>query len=327
MPHTASKAGPGLGRARPWLLASLCLAWLCLIALPARAAGPDLAQLLAYDASAPLQLRVLKREHRAGVLIEDVTYDSVAGAAPVTATLVRPTHLNAPFAGIVWGHWFEPAAANSNRSQFVREAASLARLGVVSVLPDTLWANLQWFDTRSWRNDFAHTLNQAKDFRRALDVLLAQNGVDPHRIGFVGHDFSAMHGALIAAVETRVKAYVLIAGTARWADWYLFGAADGVPQGGELAAYLAQLAQIDPVLTMVDNKAGVMFQFGEDDFFTPRANFTGFYAASAIKTSRIATYASRHPMDAPIIRVDRQVWLGEQLGLPLRHRDSEESED
>jgi pimeloyl-ACP methyl ester carboxylesterase len=161
-------------------------------------------------------------------------------------------------------------------------------------------------------------VQQAKDFRRTLDVLLAQSGVDAQRVAFVGHDFSAMHGALVAGVEKRVKAYVLIAGTSRWADWYLFGAADGVPQGNELTAYREQLALIDPIAALPRNKAPLMFQFGESDFYTPRANFTAFYSAGAATTTRITTYASEHPMDVMPIRLDRDLWLAEQLGLPAR---------
>ena len=300
------------------LRALLAVGVLALVgAMPAL--GADLNQLLAYDAAAPLDIRVVKREHRNGAWVEDISFSSASGGPRIKAYLVRPTRVNAPHAGVVFGHWYayEP---NSNRTQFLNEATALARLGVVSVLPDALWSSPAWFPGRSWRDDFRSTVGQAKDFRRAFDVLLAQGGVDPKRIGFVAHDFSAMHAALISAVDTRIKAAVLIAGTARWADWYLYGAADGVPTGDALTAYLAELAQIDPLTTVGLSHARLMFQFGEQDFFTPRDNFISFYRASP-PTSRIVTYASDHAMTAPVIRLDRWVWLGEQLGLPSSHHD------
>lgn len=304
--------------------------WLFALML-AVAAGPARAQtlesLLAYDPALPLQVQVLHREHRRGAWIEDIRFRGADGVRPVLATVVRPTQVNGPYAGIVWGHWYEPAASNSNRSQFVDEAAALARRGVVSVMPDTLWSDLDWFFVRSWRDDFSSTVEQARDFRRTIDVLLAQSGVDPARVAFVGHDFSGMHAALISAVESRVKAYVIIGAVARWSDWFLFGAADGVPQGAELDAYLSQLAVIDPIRTIALQSAPVMFQFGEDDFFTPRDNFIAFYAAGAPKTTRITSYETDHPLDLPIVRHDRDHWLAEQLGLdgaapPHRHQRS-----
>lgn len=298
-------------------LISACCLLIAFMLMPMASRAADLDSLLAYDAALPLHLEVHKREYRHGAWVEDISYAGAGGNGTVLATLVRPIFVNAPYAGVVWGHWFEPAASNSNRSQFVREAAALSRLGVVSLMPDARWSDLSWFDKRSWRDDFASTVQQAKDFRRTLDVLLAQSGVDAQRVAFVGHDFSAMHGALVAAVDKRVKAYVLIAGTARWADWYLFGAADGVPQGSELTAYVEQLALIDPIAVLPRNKAPLMFQFGESDFYTPRANFTAFYSAGAVTTTRIATYASKHPMDVSPIRLDRDLWLAEQLALPV----------
>jgi dienelactone hydrolase len=309
--------GSSLGACRRWRL-RLALAWVTALALlfgtASAFAAADLSALLAYDSAAPLNLKVFGREHRPGVLIEDVQYDSASGAAPIRAYLVRPAWRHGPYAGVLFGHWYD-YAPNSNRTEFLSEAIAFARQGVVSVLPNMLWSSQQWFPQRSWKDDFASTVGQAKDMRRSLDLLLAQSGVDPNRIAVVGHDFSAMHAALVAAVETRIKAYVLIAGTTRWANWYLYGAADGVPTGAALAAYLAELAPVDPVNTVGHTNAQVMFQFGEQDFFTPRDNFMRFYRASS-KASRIATYASEHPMTASPIRLDRRLWLSEQLELP-----------
>jgi hypothetical protein len=188
--HTTSSRTPArllaVWRAMCRGLLALCLA------APAHAGKPELAQLLAYDHQAPLGLQLISRKPQSGVLIDDVAYDSAAGLGRTMATLVRPAEHGGPHAGIVWGHWFEPAAVNSNRSQFLREAAALARLGVVSLLPATLWSEPAWFDKRNWRQDFAQTIAQARDFRRALGVLLAQADVDAQRVAFVGHDFSAL---------------------------------------------------------------------------------------------------------------------------------------
>jgi len=108
---------------------------------------------------------------------------------------------------------------------------------------------------------------------------------------------------------------VLIAGTARFADWYLFGSASGVPTGEALESYRAQLARIEPVNVIGRTKAALFFQLGEQDRFTPREDFIALYMA-APGTKRIATYPSEHPMSAEIIRLDRSAWLAEQLGLP-----------
>jgi len=62
------------------------------------------------------------------------------------------------------------------------------------------------------------------DLRRAVDVVLSRPGVDPKRIGFVGHSFGATWGGVLAGVEKRIKAYVLMAGLPDIADFNKSGA-------------------------------------------------------------------------------------------------------
>ena len=286
---------------------------------PAPAAGQtdanmtnDLARLLAYDASAPLNLKVVGTERRDGAVVEDVTFEGVGEM--IQAYVVRPEAGPGPFAGVLFVHWFEPPHPTSNRTQFLEEARALARRGTVSVLPSTFWSDPERYKARRWQTDFDNSVAQAKNLRRALDVLVSRPGVDAARVALVGHDYGAMFGALIAAVETRPKAYALIAGTSRFADWYLFGSSTGVPQGEELTRFRERLSAIDPVTALGRAKGSFFLQFGEDDKYTPRDNFLAFYAA-APAPKRIATYASGHPMTADIIRHDRTVWLAEQLGL------------
>ena len=272
----------------------------------------DLAQLLAYDTAAPLNLKVVGTERRDGAVVEDVTFEGVGET--IQAYVVRPEAGAGPFAGVLFVHWFEPPHPTSNRTQFLDEARALARRGVVSVLPATFWSDPERYKARRWQTDFDNSVTQAKNLRRALDVLASRPGVDASRLALVGHDYGAMFGALIAAVETRPKAYVLIAGTSRFPDWYLFGSSTGVPAGEDLTRFRERLALIDPVTALARAKGSFFLQFGEDDKYTPRDNFITFYNA-APAPKRIATYPSGHAMTADIIRHDRTVWLAEQLGL------------
>lgn len=274
----------------------------------------ELPKLLAYE-SKPLDVKVVGVEKKGDVRVEDITFGSVAGNPPVQAYVVRPESGAGPFAGVLFVHWFAPPDPTSNRTQFLKEAEDLARRGTVSLLVSTFWSSKERYDERKWQTDFQNSINQAKDLRRALDVLLAQPGVDPKRIGYVGHDYGAMFGALVAAVDTRAKAHVHIAGTARFADWYGFGSSTGVPKGADLEGFRAQLAPIEPVNAIGKAKASFFFQWGEKDFFTPRKDFIDVYMA-APEPKRIATYPSEHEMHESMIREDRTAWLAEQLGLP-----------
>jgi len=288
------------------------LLFMLLAAAPAPA---QLDQLLAYDSGKPPEVKAVGTERRAGVRIDDVTFASVAGGEPVQAYVVRPEGGSGPFAGVLFVHWYAPKHPNSNRTQFLKEAEDLARKGTVSLLVSTFWSDPARYRARRWEDDYQNSLNQAKELRRALDVLAAQPGVDPQRIAVVGHDYGAMFGSLVVASDPRPKAFVSIAGASRWTDWYLFGSATGVPAGEALETYKAQLTRIDPIEVIGKTRAATFFQFGETDRFTPREGFVALYMA-APGTKRIATYPSDHPMDAEIIRLDRSTWLADQLGLP-----------
>jgi dienelactone hydrolase len=297
------------------LLFALCAASVARAqtAAPSPAPAP-LEQLLAYDAASPLDVKVVGKEQRDGVIIEDVTFASVAGGKPVEAYVVRPTAEAGPFAAVLFVHWFAPPEPTSNRTQYLDEATALARRGTVSLLVSTFWSDPARYRARRWQDDFQNSVNQAKELRRALDVLLSRPGVDAGRVALVGHDYGAMFGALVGAVDARPKAYVLIAGAGRFSDWYLFGSSTGTPEGEARERFRAQLARIDPVSVVGRLKADLFFQYGESDRYTPREDFVALYMA-APAPKRIATYPSGHAMSADIIRHDRNAWLAERLGL------------
>ncbi|HEU5087094.1 MAG TPA: hypothetical protein VFT99_06600 [Roseiflexaceae bacterium] len=257
------------------------------------------------------------RLEQGDVLIEDIVFDS-GEQGPTEAFLVRPAARGEePYAGILFVHWYEPHAQNSNRTQFLDEAIELARHGTVCLLVSTMWSDVEWFGKRKSADDYQATVRQTEALRRAVDVLIAQPGVDPERIAYVGHDFGAMFGATLAATERRIHAYVLIGGAARYTDWYLFGAADGLPSGGALEAYRAALAPLDPVEALRQASGHFLLQFGDFDPYTPRENYMAFYRATPSPVQYIV-YPTDHALDAPIVREDRMAWLETQLGFAER---------
>lgn len=265
-----------------------------------------------YNQNAPLNIREVGSETRGRVLIRDITFTSPGTEAPISAYLIAPSTSTTDCAGILYVHWYEPHSPTSNRTQFIDEAVKMAEKGVVSLLVSTLWSDPKWFNIRQQAGDYQDAINQVVAFRRALDVLLAQAGVNPQRVAYVGHDFGAMYGAVMAAVETRVQSYVLIAGTPEFYDWFVF---NNQLDGEALASYQAQIGAIDPVKMLATAKnTSIFFQFGEEDGYTPRDKIIAFYLG-APEPKRLATYHSGHEMEHAIIQHDRIEWLIEQLHL------------
>jgi dienelactone hydrolase len=305
------------GLARLLKLPSFSLHFIVTAAIPgAAAAAPDLDSLMAYDAAHLSDVKVAATQREGAVEVLDVEFDGAKGDERVQAYLVRPAGTAAPAsrAAILYVHWFGPPEPDSNRTQFLVEATAMAARGVVSLLVSTFWSDPARYERRTWQTDFDNTLRQARSLRRALDILIAQPGVDPQRVALVGHDYGAMHGAIVAAVDPRIRSFVFIAGAPRFPDWYSFGSATGVPKGADRGNWQRQFAAIDPVNVIGLSAASFFLQFGEKDFYTPRRAIVALYEATS-EPKRLATYESEHEMRHAIIRHDRETWLVDQLSL------------
>ena len=220
------------------------------------------------------------------------------------------------YAAVLFAHWYGDPVQCSNRFEFLSEAVHLARRGVVSLLVDTLWSDPKWFDTRNPSEDFAHSVEQVKDLRRALDVLASLDDVDASRIAFVGHDFGAMYGAVVAAVDKRPKALVFVAGTATFGEWFLLGRTlDAAAQ----QKVRDELAPLDPVRHLAAvAPAPVLLQFASKDRFVPREAADALVAAAGgAKTAKF--YDCGHEMNQESAE-DRDSWLLQVLGEGVKQR-------
>ncbi|HVU22577.1 MAG TPA: prolyl oligopeptidase family serine peptidase [Opitutus sp.] len=263
---------------------------------------PAPASVFDYDKTVSLDVHEFSAEERDGAVIHDVTF--VGTKVPIKAYIVAPAgDLPGPFAGILYVHWLgEPPL--SNRSEFLNEAVALAGQGFVSVLPDAMWSDSQWYENRVPENDYAEAVNQVIVLRRAMDLLLAQPHVDPHRIAYVGHDFGAMYGAVMCAVDHRATTCVFMAGVPHFVDWFLYAR-----QPKDLPSYRAQIAPLDPLNFIAQvAPAPVFFQFASHDKYVPAASAAAFYAAAATR-KQCVTYDAGHDLHQPEVAADRVAWL------------------
>ena len=257
------------------------------------------------DASLPT-VKEVSSEQRGDVTVRDITFSPGAGRE-TKAYLVIPKG-NGPFAGILWVHWL--GEEKSNRTQFLEEAIELASKGTASLLVDAMWSTPNWFGKRIPEKDYENSIRQVIDLRRALDLLLSQSNVDKTRIGFVGHDYGAMYGMLMAGVDQRINTFVFIAATQSLNDWAFLG-----PQPKSKAAYLKQNANLELTdsLRQVRN-ASTLFQFGKSDFYVSQADGAILFAAANEPKQR-KIYDAGHKMESSEIVKDRNEWLIKQLKL------------
>jgi pimeloyl-ACP methyl ester carboxylesterase len=151
------------------------------------------------------------------------------------------------------------------------------------------------------------TIDQVVQLRRGLDVLQDQGGDVP--VGFVGHDYGAMFGALLVT-DKRPQTYVLMAPDATFSNWFL----KYFVRGASKADLDRAFAPIEPVNNVRDAApASAFFQFARSDRFVP-----GYVAdkltESASEPKKVESYDAGHELDNAA-RKDRLAWLREELGL------------
>jgi dienelactone hydrolase len=217
-------------------------------------------------------------------------------------------------------HW-----GNGTRGEFIPEAKTFACAGVVSLLPDYRWERPRpWY---SEVDDFAHPdldrrtrINTVIEMRRAIDLLLSRNDVDPKRVGYVGHSFGAQWGAILSAVDPRIKAAVLMAGAAEEADLMLRSdnprIADlraSLPKG-QLDTYLNTLEDINAINYIGHARIPLLLQFGNFEQYFNRASMDR-YAAAATEAKTVLFYDSAHDLNDPHALTDRAEWLAKRLAF------------
>ena len=250
-----------------------------------------------YDTARPLEVA------GTGVVLRDISFAGASGRR-IEATVVGPAQPGRHPA-VLFAHWYEEPALNSNRTEFLPDALRLARSGVVSLLVDTMWSDPKWFSTRKPADDFPISVAQVEDLRRALDLLASFDDVDANRMAFVGHDFGAMYGSLLAGVDRRVKALVFMAGTRSFADWFLLGRKlDATAE----RAVREELAPLDP-LGYVGKiaPAPVLFQFATKDPYVSKDAADALVAAAG-EPKAVKFYDAGHGMSLEALE-DRVPWL------------------
>jgi pimeloyl-ACP methyl ester carboxylesterase len=268
-----------------------------------------------YDSVEPHNVKHVSVKVRDGVTIEDITYEGSNGDS-VPAYLVIPKGTG-KFAGVIWGHWLMPGAANSNREEFLEEAIALARAGVISLLVSAPQS----------RPNFKPGPNpvliaqQVVDVRRGLGLLLARPDIDAARVAYVGHSWDAAVGAILDATDKRIAGFVFMSGPQSMREYVLSSdsprlvASRKTADMAKVEQSLKATAWADPV--SYANKLGpapAPFQYGlHDEDWVPLADAKDYFAmSSGPKTTEF--YDADHALNEKA-RMDRDGFLRKTLKL------------
>jgi uncharacterized protein len=184
-----------LARATLWILCAIGLA----------ACGTGQRSPFEYNDEAPLDVRVGSSHVEDGVRITELTYASPKGGR-VPALLFVPSGTR-PFAGLILQHGMP-----GNKDDFAFEGLEWAKLGAVAIAISAPFDRRGGVPIDFTRRDRAEQIQLIVDLRRAVDLLRARADVDDARIAYLGFSFGAAMGGLLAGVEHRIAAFVLMSG-------------------------------------------------------------------------------------------------------------------
>ena len=270
-----------------------------------RGKKPD-AKLFAYDRSV-FDLKEESVKEQDGVIIRDVNYAAYAPRhGRIKAYLIKPAG-KSPFAGVLFFHWL--GDVKSDRTEFLDEAVALGKQGTASLLIQGYFPWLE--EPTEGQTDRQQIIDQTIEVRRAVDLLLSQTNVDRRRIGFVGHDYGAMFGAIVSGIDKRLRTYVFIAGMGSFSDWSLKYWSGPSKNGAEV--YKQAMRDVDPIgYVSYAAPAALFFQFASKDKYISKDVANTFFAAAS-QPKTVKWYDATHHMNVEEARKDRLEWLTRQL--------------
>jgi dienelactone hydrolase len=274
----------------------------------------DSLALFEYDRTAPLDIQEERRWQEDGSLWIDFTFASPKGGR-VPARLVIPQGAG-PFPGLILQHG--GPGTLEDMDGFARE---FSRYGAVTIMITSPyrrpggWVITQYMGN-TWpifsERDLEIKIQLIVDLRRAVDILEERPEVDPDRLAYFGVSWGGSMGGLLAGVEDRLKAYVLVVGDGGLVEH----TADPGPDGINIhfsERWAALMWPTEP-LHFVDRAApaALLFQNGLHDRHVPPHDALRFYtAASEPKT--ILWYDAGHELPWSFVG-DAADWLQPYLG-------------
>jgi pimeloyl-ACP methyl ester carboxylesterase len=200
-----------------------------------------------------------------------------------------------------------------------------ARAGVISLLIDypcdrpAQWRRCEPGDKpEAVRDNYEATVI---DLRRGIDLLQARADVDSNRIAYVGHSTGAQWGAILSAIDKRVKAAVLMGGIPSEATITLesddpdYVEMRRTTPREKLEKYFKVMGVMDAInYVPYAAPTPLLFQFARyERYFNEAAMLR--YAGAASEPKIVEWYDSGHDLNDVQALIDRANWLRRQIGI------------
>jgi len=219
-----------------------------------------------------------------------------------------------------------------NRKSFYKEAQLLAEKGFVSLIIESPFLvgcqqegkhYKKFIQTIEPLVDIQNYTQMIMDIRRGITLLSKLEFVDANRMAYVGHGFGATWGGVLAGIENRIKAFVLIAGASQTSSWHM---TSEHPMAVLIRSFLpperfdffiSNLRKFDATHYIKNAApASIYFQFAKNDEYGDCDQATSFYTAAS-SPKKISWYQTDHGFSqCEEAFLDRHNWLLDKIGLP-----------
>jgi dienelactone hydrolase len=255
---------------------------------------------------APLDVQLgPQRRVDGGVVVRQVLFRS--GSDRIAGYLVVPPGAKEPAPAVLYLH-----GAGGDRTEQLPYAERLARegaFGLTITVPSpakTPPAGATPEEVLRWQRDAI--VGDVVAARRGLDLLVEDDRVDPDRLGLVGWSMGGRLATIVAGVDRRLRATVLMSTGAVPVQEYV----DAAPE--ELRDDVADvLPPIDPLAYVGRIGGALLVQDGRSDSVVP-ARALQAVADGAPHGAAIRWYATDHALDERATQ-ERLAWLESELGL------------
>jgi cephalosporin-C deacetylase-like acetyl esterase len=282
-----------------------------------------------YERSLPLGFKELSIIRKDGYTVRDVSYLS-PHCGNVPAYLVVPNKEGQSFPAAVFLH-----PGQGNRTAFLSEAEDLASKGVISLLidapsmrkapPQDLSQEQELTLIVEGVVDIQGYIQTVVDLQRGIDLLSSLENVDSNRLAYVGHSLGATWGGVLAGVEKRIKAYVLMAGFSSVSNWHkssehpLADLIRNKLSREQFNKFISELEPLDAVHYIKKAApASLFFQFSRNDEFISKDQANTFYAVAS-SPKEVAWYETDHLFkECNTAYKERMQWIMGQLGLDYK---------
>jgi cephalosporin-C deacetylase-like acetyl esterase len=261
-----------------------------------------------YDRATPIDVKSKQEADRTTYNLYSLEYANPSNLR-IHGLLVLPKRAGRK-AAIVWMH-------SNGMWAWLGDAVLMADSGAVSLIVDPPDGP----SPQSGEESRDAMIQTVFALRRAVDVLTARDDVDPHRVGFVGHSYGAMMGAVATSVDGRFAAAVYEVGLLGmsihigtsphpWAQQFR------KELGPRLQSYLQTIAVVD-AKNYIGHAPAIpkLFQAAYFDVGVPHRDAEEFYEAAS-EPKAMKWYDTGHDIDDISAIGDRARFLGRILNLP-----------